>query len=170
MYLCAKISWYVVVDFIFSYKCRFASVSFCWKELILNISLDMEKLPLSAVSNMSFVPTSLRSAPMLCPIPCDAPLNDNSHGEACVCMSERERVLVVYGVCVRVCELGGEKQSSVHTGEGTVVRVCESWVVCRWTFKGRRPKLMWCTVILPEVFVKRNVRLFLINTIKYAVT
>lgn len=25
-YLCAKISWYVVVDFYFSYKCRFTSV------------------------------------------------------------------------------------------------------------------------------------------------
>lgn len=103
--------------FYFSYKCRFASVLFCWKEPILNISLDMEKLPLSAVSSTNLVPTSLQSAPMLCPIPCDAPLNDNSHKEACVCMSERECGLVLYGVCVCVdvgvcvCEFGGESRA-----------------------------------------------------------
>lgn len=39
VYLCAKISWYVVVDFYFSYKCRFTSVSFmfCWKGLVFKI-------------------------------------------------------------------------------------------------------------------------------------
>lgn len=110
VYLCAKISWYVVVDFYFSYKCRFTSVLFCWKELILNISLDITangKAPSQCPIRVLVVHTALQSTPLLCPMPCDAPLYDNSHGEACVCVWVRENVCLWF-MCV--CEFGGKAE------------------------------------------------------------
>ena len=148
----------------FPYTCRFTSLLFCWQRTCPQ-QKSQPSLPLSTASKKRLC------CPHIChsccfprheTYPCRMP-----HTKRFVCV----RVCVCVCVCVCVRERArerlGESRALYINGKGTVVRECK--VVCWWKFKGQRPKLT-CTVILPEVIVKCHVRLFLINTIKYAVT